>query len=406
MQYVQAVVLAAGEGTRMRPLTFTRPKVMLPIANRPILEHLFVSLKEAGVSRVVLVVGYRDETIRDYFGNEWDGISIEYANQRRQLGTADALKAASHLLEEKFLMMNGDAIVSSSDISKIARQEGFALAVKEVPNPEEFGVVECEGEIVKNIVEKPEKPESNLINAGIYLFTKEILDFVDKTPQSVRGEYEITTSIKLAIESGIEFKAVEIDEWIDVGFPWDLLRANAYFLSKLESRIDGEVEEGAHLIGDVIVGEGSVVKSGAYIEGPVVIGRNCKIGPNCYIRPSTSIGDNCHVGAGVEIKNSIVMNRTKIPHLSYLGDSVIGENCNFGAGTKIANLRLDDKNIMVNVKNRLIDTKLRKFGAVVGDNVRTGINVTINVGTMIGDNVFIAPAAKVDGYVERNSKVF
>ncbi|MBO8183222.1 MAG: NTP transferase domain-containing protein [Archaeoglobus sp.] len=403
---MQAVVLAAGEGTRMRPLTFTRPKVMLPIANRPILEHLFVSLKEAGVSRVVLVVGYRDETIRDYFGNEWDGISIEYANQRRQLGTADALKAASHLLEEKFLMMNGDAIVSSSDISKIARQEGFALAVKEVPNPEEFGVVECEGEIVKNIVEKPEKPESNLINAGIYLFTKEILDFVDKTPQSVRGEYEITTSIKLAIESGIEFKAVEIDEWIDVGFPWDLLRANAYFLSKLESRIDGEVEEGAHLIGDVIVGEGSVVKSGAYIEGPVVIGRNCKIGPNCYIRPSTSIGDNCHVGAGVEIKNSIVMNRTKIPHLSYLGDSVIGENCNFGAGTKIANLRLDDKNIMVNVKNRLIDTKLRKFGAVVGDNVRTGINVTINVGTMIGDNVFIAPAAKVDGYVERNSKVF
>jgi bifunctional UDP-N-acetylglucosamine pyrophosphorylase/glucosamine-1-phosphate N-acetyltransferase len=199
---------------------------------------------------------------------------------------------------------------------------------------------------------------------------------------------------------------VEIDEWIDVGFPWDMLRANAHFLSKLEGKVDGEVEEGAHLIGEVVVGEGSIIKSGSYIEGPVVIGRGCKIGPNCYIRPHTSIGNGCHIGSSVEIKNSIVMNRTKIPHLSYLGDSVIGENCNFGAGTKIANLRLDDKTITVNVKGKLIDTRLRKFGAVVGDNVRTGINVTINVGTMIGDNVLIAPAAKVDGYVERNSRVF
>ncbi len=403
---MQAVILAAGEGTRMRPLTFTRPKVVLPIANRPILEHLFFSLKDAEINRVVLVVGYRDETIRDHFGEAWNGIEVEYANQRRQLGTADALKSASHLLEEEFLMMNGDAIVGAEDIRKIAERSGFALAVKEVPNPEEFGVVECEGRLVRNIVEKPEKPKSNLINAGIYRFSKEILEFVEKTPQSIRGEYEITTSIKMAIESGIEFEAVEIDEWIDIGFPWDLLKANSFFLSKIESRIDGEVEEGAHLIGDIIVGEGSVVKSGSYIEGPAVIGKNCKIGPNCYIRPSTSIGDGCHIGAAVEIKNSIIMNGTKIPHLSYLGDSIIGEKCNFGAGTKIANLRLDDKNIMVNVKNRVIDTRLRKFGAVVGDNVRTGINVTINVGTMIGDNVFIAPGAKVDGYVERNSKVF
>ncbi len=403
---MQAVILAAGEGTRMRPLTFTRPKVMLPIANRPILEHLFFSLKEAGIENVVLVVGYRDETIRDHFGKTWDGMEIEYANQRRQLGTADALRSASHLLEDEFLMMNGDAIVSSFDVERIVSKKGFALAVKEVPNPEEFGVVECEGGVVKNIVEKPEKPKSNLINAGIYRFTKDILEFVERTPQSIRGEYEITTSIKMAIESGIEFEAVEIDEWIDIGFPWDLLRANSFFLSKIKRRIDGKVEDGAHIIGEVIVGKGSVVKSGSYIEGPVVIGENCKIGPNCYIRPSTSIGGRCHIGAAVEIKNSIIMNGTKIPHLSYLGDSVIGEKCNFGAGTKIANLRLDDKNITVNVKNRVVDTRLRKFGAVVGDNVKTGINVTINVGTMIGDNVFIAPGAKVDGYIERNSRVF
>ncbi len=405
---MKAVVLAAGEGTRMRPLTYTKPKVMLPIANKPILEHLILELARAGIRDVVLVVGYRDEIIREYFGDgsRW-GINVSYVSQRKQLGTADALRSAAHLLDDEFLMLNGDNIVSHDEIARLVESDSMAIGVVKVQNPQDFGVVELEDGKVRRIIEKPERPPSNLINAGIYKFTSGIFEFLEKTPLSKRGEYEITDTIQLAIESGVEFRAVEMNTWIDVGYPWDLLKANEFMLKNLrESKVEGEIEDGAHIKGNVIIGEGTVIRAGSYIIGPVVIGRNCIIGPNCFIRPYTSIGDNCHIGACVEIKNSIIMSNTNVPHLNYVGDSVIGENCNLGAGTKIANLRLDGGTIHATVKGRKVSTGRRKFGAIIGDNVKTGINVSINVGTMIGNDVFIAPSARVEGYIEPYSKVF
>jgi len=392
----------------MRPLTYTKPKVMLPIANKPILEHLISELKTAGIREIVLVVGYKDDVVRRYFGNgEELGVKLYYVSQRRQLGTADALKSAVHLLDDDFLMLNGDNIVSGEEIAKLVDYDGMAIGVVSVRNPKDFGVVELEDGRIRRIIEKPERPPSNLINAGIYKFTSEIFEFLEKTPLSKRGEYEITDTIQLAIDSGVEFRAFEVETWIDVGYPWDLLKANEFMLKDLEeSRIEGEVEDGAHIKGNVIIGEGTVVRAGSYIIGPVVIGKNCVIGPNCFIRPYTSIGDNCHIGACVEIKNSIIMSNTNVPHLNYVGDSVIGENCNLGAGTKIANLRLDGGTIYATVKGRKISTGRRKFGAIIGDNVKTGINVSINVGTMIGNDVFIAPSAKVEGYIEPYSRVF
>jgi bifunctional UDP-N-acetylglucosamine pyrophosphorylase/glucosamine-1-phosphate N-acetyltransferase len=404
---MQAVVLAAGEGQRMRPLTYTKPKVMLPVANRPILEHLLENLKKAGVRDIILVVGYRDDVVREYFGDGSKiGLKIRYATQRKQLGTADALKAARHLISDDFLMLNGDNIVGWEEIEKLARVDGNGLAVKEVPNPQDFGVVDVDGGFVKAIIEKPEHPSSNLINAGVYRFTLEFLSLLDKTPVSKRGEYEVTDTIQLAVRNGAEFKAVKIKKWIDVGYPWDLLKANEQILTEIqESGIEGEVEEGAVVRGEVIIGEGTVVRAGSYIIGPVVIGRDCVIGPCCFIRPYTAIGDGCHIGAFVEVKNSIVMRNTNLPHLNYVGDSIIGENCNFGAGTKIANLRLDEREIKAVVRGKKVATGRRKFGAAIGDNVKTGINVSINVGAMIGSDVFISPAALVDGYIEPNSIV-
>ena len=402
---LQAVILAAGEGTRMRPLTYTKPKVMLPIANKPILHHLIENLMAAGIDDIILVVGYREETIRSYFGNNFNGVKIRYVRQSRQLGTANALLAAEHFLDEHFLMLNGDAIIFKDDLEKIINIEN-ALAVKQVENPSDFGVVEVEGGKVRRIVEKPSKPPSNLINAGIYHFTRDIVDYLKRTPLSERGEYEITDTITMAIRDGMEFRAVEIEEWIDVGYPWDMLKANRVLLSNISTRIEGEVEEGAVLKGDVVVGEGSIVMSGSYIVGPVIIGKNCRIGPNCLIRPYTSIGDNCHVGNAVEIKNYIIMNNTNAPHLNYLGDSVVGENCNFGAGTKVANLRLDEGVVAVTVKGKKVSTGLKKFGAAIGDNVKTGINVSINVGTMIGNDVFIGPGRVVSGNIKPFSRVF
>jgi bifunctional UDP-N-acetylglucosamine pyrophosphorylase/glucosamine-1-phosphate N-acetyltransferase len=379
---------------------------MLPIANKPILEHLIGELSKAGIREAVLVVGYKDETIRNHFGNEWDGVKIRYATQRRQLGTADALKAAFHLISNEFLMLNGDAIVGGEDVKRIVKAGSMVVSVKEVKNPQDFGVVEIRDEKVVRILEKPEMPPNNLINAGVYYFKKEVLDAVEQTQLSKRGEYELTDSIQLAIDGGLEFKAVEIDLWIDVGYPWDLLDANEQMLKNLSGEIRGEVEEGAVIKGNVVVGEGTIIRVGSYIIGPTIIGRNCTIGPNCFIRPYTSIGNNCHIGAAVEIKNSIIMTNTNIPHLNYVGDSIIGENCNFGAGTKIANLRLDEKEIYVSIKGKKVSTGRKKFGAVIGDNVKTGINVSINIGTMVGNDVYIAPHAKVEGCVEPFARVF
>ena len=154
--------------------------------------------------------------------------------------------------------------------------------------------------------------------------------------------------------------------------------------------------------GSVAIGRGTTVRSGSYIIGPVLIGQDCDIGPNCYIRPCTSIGDGCHIGGAVEVKNSIIMNGSKIPHHNYVGDSVIGEECNLGAGTKIANLRLDEQEIWVAGR----ETKRRKLGAIIGDRVETGINACINVGTMIGNNTQIGPGAIASGIISPDSKVF
>lgn len=389
----------------MRPLTYTKPKVMLPVANKPILQHVVESLAKAGIDEVVLVVGYREETVRRFFGDEFSGVRIRYVSQRKQLGTAHALLSAEHLLNDRFMMLNGDAIVFQDDLKNLVNEEN-AIAVCEVQNPQDFGVVELEDGIVRRIIEKPEKPPSNLINAGIYVFTREIVDYLKKTPLSVRGEYEITDSITMAIEGSMDFKAVKIERWIDIGYPWDMLKANEIILSSIERDVRGEVEDGAVIKGNVAVGEGTIIMAGSYIVGPVVIGENSIIGPNCYIRPCTSIGDNCHIGNAVEVKNSIIMNNTNVPHLNYVGDSIIGENCNFGAGTKIANLRLDEGEVIVNVRGKAVKTDRKKFGAVIGDNVKTGINASVNVGSLIGNDVFIGPGAVVGGFVEPRSRVF
>jgi bifunctional UDP-N-acetylglucosamine pyrophosphorylase/glucosamine-1-phosphate N-acetyltransferase len=163
--------------------------------------------------------------------------------------------------------------------------------------------------------------------------------------------------------------------------PWDLLRANEQHVSALaENRIDGTVHPAAVIEGVIHLGAGSRILPGVFIEGNVIIGANCKIGPNCYLRGNTSIGDGCHIGQSVEIKNCLILSKTNVGHLSYVGDSVLGENVNFGAGTTVSNLRHDGKNHRSMVNGELIDTGRRKFGAIIGDGVHTGINTSIYPG--------------------------
>lgn len=403
MSVTTAVILGAGEGTRMHPLTYTRPKVMLPIANRPILEHLLIEMKQSGINEFIFIVGFHDEQIRDYFGNgaKWE-VNIQYCNQRKQLGTADAVRMVQGLIKETFILANGDVIIDRRDIQSLIEKNENTLSIIELPDVTGMGVIEAKAGHIVRILEKMEKPPSHLANAGLYLFTPDIFSAIGQTNKSLRGEYEITDSIQLLINEGKGVGYQEIGHWLDLSYPWDLLNANEYILANIKPEKSGEIEPNVTLKGSVSVGKGSIVRSGAYLVGPLVIGRNCDIGPNCFIRPSTAIGDNCHIGAGVEVKNSIIMTGTKVPHLSYVGDSVLGENCNLGAGTKVANLRLDKQNISIGN----IDTKRRKLGVIMGDNVQTGINAAINVGTFIGNNAFIGPGALAHGVISPGSKVF
>jgi len=400
---MKCVVLAAGEGKRMHPLTYTRPKVMLPIANKPILEWNLLHAIDAGFKEFIFVVGYRSEMVRGYFkdGDKW-GVTIEYVNQGEPLGTAHAIGMVKNFVDD-FVVLCGDTIFGREDIKNVAGKE-TSIGLVEVEDAREYGVVETRKGRVRKVYEKMEKPFSNVINAGIYRFNKKIFRFIEKTEKSARGEYEVTDSINLMLKKE-KIEGVFLKEWRDVVYPWDLLDANRDILERTDGGINGIVEENVTLRGKVVVGEGSRIMNGSYIEGPVIIGSGCKIGPNCYIRPYTSIGNNCRIGSACEVKNSIIMEGSNVPHQNYVGDSVIGSNCNLGAGTKVANLRFDKKNIRVFLNGRKIDSKRRKLGTVMGDNVQTGINSMINVGTMIGNNVFIGPGATADGEIKPNARI-
>ncbi|HIH74288.1 MAG TPA: NTP transferase domain-containing protein [Methanosarcina sp.] len=391
---MKAVVLVAGKGTRMEPLTSDCPKVMLQVANKPVIEHILDAAIEAGIEGFVLITGYLEEQIKAYFGDgsKW-GVSIDYVQQKEQLGTANAIGYAKGHVEGAFLVLNGDMLIGKQDLKTlVSRKEEAVICVKEVENPSDFGVLETENGKVVRIIEKPKNPPTNLANAGIYLFRESIFDFIDKTKPSIRNEFEITDSIQMLIDSGapVGYNPLE-DSWIDVGYPWDLLKANEHLLKDLKRSCEGTVEPNVTLKGEVVIGKGSLIRSGAYIEGPVVIGENCDIGPNCFIRPSTAIGNRVRIGNAVEVKNTIVMEGTHIGHLSYVGDSVIGRRCNFGAGTKIANLRHDGKNIKVMLKGRIIDSGRRKLGVIMGDDVHTGINTSINIGVTMAKGRITLP---------------
>lgn len=412
---MKGVLLTAGEGTRMRPLTLTRPKTMLGVGGKPILQYNLEALRDANVTDIIMVVGYKKEVIMDYFGDgSLFGVNITYVIQEERLGTAHAINYVRDEIESAFIVLNGDIIVDSILIRKLVAKfeandnAASVLTLTEVEDPSAFGVVEIESDRIKNIIEKPAPQEapSNLINAGIYLFDKTIFDAIARTEKSERGEFEITDSLKIQMnEDKIVLGLKSDSKWIDIGRPWELLNINEYFINEMEEKIEGEIEEGATIHGPIFLGKGSIIRSGTYIFGPIYIGENSDIGPNSYLRKFTYIGNNVNVGNAVEIKNSIIMDGTNVNHLSYVGDSVIGYNCNIAAGTNIANLRFDNQNVKMNIKGEICDCGGRKLGSIFGDNVKTGINSSFNPGVKVGINSAIGSGTIIYKDIPSNTLV-
>lgn len=390
---MQTVVLAAGKGTRMRPLTESRAKPMLPVAGKPLVEHTLEAAVEAGATRLLLVVGYQNELIREHFGDSFRDVPIEYVEQSTQRGTAHAVaQAAPSLSTEPFVVLNGDALYDVPSLSRLY-DGGPAVASYRVENPTSYGVLLLDDGTVTGVIEKPAKPPSDLINAGAYVFPATAQDWLD-VDESERGEIELTDVLERTCEE-TDVRAVTVDRWLDVGRPWELLSANEWKLTELPAERRGDVSPDATLDGRVHVAEGAQIREGVTIEGPVYVGPGATIGPNAYVRGRTAIGPEAHVGHAVEVKNSVLMAGATAGHLTYVGDSVIGRDVNFGAGTTVANLRHDDEDVQVTVKGNRVSTGRRKFGVVCGDEVKTGIDTSINAGVVLSTGATTSPGENV-----------
>jgi bifunctional UDP-N-acetylglucosamine pyrophosphorylase/glucosamine-1-phosphate N-acetyltransferase len=390
---MQAVILAAGEGTRMRPLTHSTPKPMLPVADRPLVAHTADAAVEAGADELVLVVGYEADDVRAYFGEEYAGVPVRFAVQEEQLGTGHAVASAREHIDGDFAVLYGDNLYDFEGVVDLF-ERGPSVAAYRVENPTNYGVLTLEGDHVVDIVEKPDDPPTELANAGAYVFPEEARDWLD-VPMSERGEHEFTDVLARVIDEH-DVRAVEVERWMDVGRPWELLEANEWKLGEQSPRVDGEVRGDADLRGAVVVEEGAVVEAGVTVEGPALIRSGADVGPNAYVRGATVVGEGCHVGHGVELKNSVLLSGADVPHLSYVGDSLLGPDVNLGAGTQVANLRHDDAAVRQTVKGERVSTGRRKYGVVAGDGAKTGVNTSLAPGVVLSAGATTRPGETVD----------
>lgn len=334
---MKGLILAGGLGTRLRPLTYSGAKQLIPVANKPVVFYGIEDLKEAGITDIGIIVGYTDERIqymKDAIGDgsRW-GVKITYIRQDAPRGLAHAVATARDFVgKDDFVVYLGDNILSKGVkgfVDEFKRTDWDAsILVTEVAKPQMYGVVvlDGKGEIV-DIEEKPVKPKSKYAIVGVYLFRQCIFDAIARIKPGKRGELEITDAIRELVISDMHRVSAHIVKgwWDDTGTSESILRANRLILLMLDAQNNGKVGKGARVIGSVSIGRGSVIKAGTVIKGPVIIGENCIIGPKTYIGPYTAIGDNAHI-EGAEIEDSIVMDGAIVKMKGKIVDSLIGKD--------------------------------------------------------------------------------
>jgi bifunctional UDP-N-acetylglucosamine pyrophosphorylase/glucosamine-1-phosphate N-acetyltransferase len=385
-----AVVLAGGQGKRLWPLTAHKPKPLIEIAGKSMIKRIVEQLKEAGIKRIVVVVNYREDDIRAELGTD-----VEYVRQLPKPGTATAVLSVKEHVDEDFLVVSGDHVLDGNIYTTLVRQFSGenTVVLKKVDEPSNYGVVEVEDGYIKAVEEKPAHPKSNLINTGIYAFTPEVFKALERVKLSQRGEYEITDVL-----AGMRALTTHAF-WLDVGWPWQVLEANAWLLEHMTPYVHGEIKN-CEIEGKVVVERGARLHN-CVIRGNVYVGENVKIGPFAYIRGSTSLHSGAELGS-VEIKNSVIGRDVKAKHFTYIGDSVIGDKVNVGAGTHIANLRFDNKPVKVHTPMGQKNSNRKKFGAVIGEGVKFGVNVSVMPGTVIEPHTYVMPGTVVKGWVQSN----
>jgi glucose-1-phosphate thymidylyltransferase len=328
---MKGLILSGGKGTRLRPLTFTQAKQLVPVANKPVLFYGIEALKEAGIEDIGIVVGDTKEEIKEAAGDgsRWD-IKISYIEQDKPLGLAHAVKiSADFLKDDSFVMYLGDNILKrgiKSLVEEFRENKPNALILlTEVPDPQMFGVAELEDGKVVNLVEKPKHPKSNLALVGVYMFDSHIFEAVNAIRPSWRNELEITDAIQHLVENGYEVHPhLVAGWWKDTGKLEDILDANRLILETIEEKIEGKVDEWSKTNGQVVIGRDTEVRN-SIIRGPAIIGTGCEV-IDSYIGPFTAIQDNCRINK-TEIENSIILEGSRIDDIgSRIDESLIGRD--------------------------------------------------------------------------------
>ena len=385
----KAVILAAGEGRRLEPLTNLRPKPMLPVANRPLLEYVVNAVADAGIKEIVLVVGYKRDRIQTHFGDgeDWD-LEIDYAVQNKQLGTGHAILQAEEHVDGQFIVLNGDRIIDADLVERLADKQaeadGAIMAVTTADEPTEYGVVELSSGRVVSLIEKPStiQTESGLINAGVYGFEKSIFEQIRSTETGPDGELAITRTLERLVAEDEVHAVHSRGMWIDVSHLWDVLTVNAKVLDRSEI--------GSH--------EEAQIDAGATVAEEVLVGRDCHIGPNATVLRGTAIDDNVSIGANAVVVNSVVLADSSIGEGSVVKDCVVAGNVHVGA-----NVTIEGGDGDVVIDGTYHDQV--KLGGVIGDNSWIGAAAVIDPGTIIGDGAHVEPGCRLDGSVPPNVEV-
>jgi UDP-N-acetylglucosamine diphosphorylase/glucosamine-1-phosphate N-acetyltransferase len=395
MSVQTAVVLAAGEGIRLRPLTRNRPKPMLPAGNRPILEHVLDALVDAGMERLVVVVGYRRERVQEHFGPEYREVPIEYVHQEKQLGSGHALLQAREAVSEPMVVVNGDHLVETDAVTDVASafettSAGAVMAAIERDDPSKYGAVRYDDGDISEIAEKPETDNYRLINAGVYAFAPSIFEEIDATARTA-GELALTDTIARIIDRR-RVRGVRVGGlWVDATYPWDLLEVTAQVLER--GRVpQAERTEGVWVDGDAIVHDDATLRP------PVVVGPDCEIGPGSVVGPTVALGQNATVGANATIERAVLDADSRVGHGSTLVDAVLGQDVELGVNTTVPGGPAD-----VRVDRQVFEGQ--PLGAVLADRVRVHSAATFEPGALVGPGATIGTGVTVGGHVAEDAEV-
>ena len=330
---MKGIILHAGHGTRLRPLTHTGPKQLLPIANKPMSQYCIESLRDAGIIDIAIVIGgVGFNKVKEYYQNgDKFGVNISYIEQDSPKGIAHAISLCKDFVsDEKFVVFLGDNIMSrpiNDLVQKFSKNDIDALLLLcEVDNPKQFGVAEIDGKKIKQIIEKPKIPSSNLAVTGIYFLTSEIFNFIKLLKPSWRNELEIADALQLLLDKNkkVDFEIIT-DFWKDTGTPNDIILANSKVLENLFKKYSNKIHDSKHHE-SIFIGKSTTIDKNSKIIEPVLIGQNCIIDNNAIIGPNVTIGDNCHI-SGCNINNSIIMSNCQIKTKINLANSIIAYNC-------------------------------------------------------------------------------